>query len=190
MSMGAISPAAAEEDGPAHVITELDHTILAIVGRDGPMSAYDVRKVFAGSLTPSWSASTGSVYPSIRRLVQAGLILSSQPAGGRNRTTLTLSPLGSARVRDWLMGITVEVAAATPDPVRTRLYFLSLLGPAARTVMLEQAEASTRGALLEAERRRAERSEDDVSRLISEGVISELQARLTWLGRVRRALTA
>jgi DNA-binding PadR family transcriptional regulator len=188
--MGATSPGAAEQVGLEPAITELDHTILAIVDRDGPMSAYDVRKVFAGSLTPSWSASTGSVYPSIRRLGQGGLILSSQPAGGRNRTTLTLSPRGTSRVREWLMGITVDVAAATPDPVRTRLYFLSLLGSAARTAMLEQAEASTRGALAEAERRRAERSDDKINGLISEGVISELQARLTWLGRVRRALTA
>jgi DNA-binding PadR family transcriptional regulator len=182
-----------EGEGRAHTapaITDLDYTVMAIVGRDGPMSPYDVRKVFAGSLTPIWSSSTGSVYPSIRRLAQAGLIVGSAPEGARNRTTVVLSAQGRRLLQGWLLGITAEVAAATPDPVRTRLFFIDLLNPADRIAIFDRAEESTRAALAHAERRRAERPRDLVTDLISEGVLSELRARLDWLGRVRRAVTA
>jgi DNA-binding PadR family transcriptional regulator len=168
-------------------MTELDFTILAIIGRDGPLSAYDVRKVFARSLTPTWSSSTGSVYPSIRRLEAADMVTSSTPEGARSRKALSITEAGRAALEPWLTNITPELAAATPDPIRTRMFFLMFLDAQRRGEIVATAIESTKAALHEAERRRSARplsQGDDLARLASEGVLFELRARLEWLGRL------
>ena len=171
-------------------MTELDFTILAIIARDGPLSAYDVRKVFARSLTSTWSSSTGSIYPSIRRLENARHVVSSSPKGARARKTVRVTPLGRAAVESWLEAITPEMAGPAPNPVRTRMYFLSLLNSTQRTVFIRKAIASTRSAATDAERRRDGRASDEhediVQHLASEGVLYELRGRLRWLEWLER----
>jgi DNA-binding PadR family transcriptional regulator len=166
-------------------MTELDFTILAIIARDGPLSAYDVRKVFARSLTSTWSSSTGSIYPSIRRLEHARHVASSSPKGARARKTIRVTPAGRAALDRWLAAITPEMAGPTPNPVRTRMYFLGILNPAKRVAIIRKAVEGTRSAVAEAERRRATRAgaerDDMVQHLASEGVLFEIRARLEWL---------
>jgi DNA-binding PadR family transcriptional regulator len=171
-------------------MTELDYTILAIIARDGPLSAYDVRKVFARSLTSTWSSSTGSIYPSIRRLAKARHVTSSSPKGARARKTMRVTPAGRAALDEWLDAITPELAGPTPNPLRTRMYFLGILSSAKRSTIIRKAIASTEAAVREAEQRRAARAtagrEDVVQHLASEGVLYELRARLQWLAWLER----
>jgi DNA-binding PadR family transcriptional regulator len=166
-------------------MTELDCTILAIIARDGPLSAYDVRKVFARSLTATWSSSTGSIYPSIRRLEKARHVASSSPKGARARKTLRVTPTGRAALDRWLEAITPEMAGPTPNPLRTRMYFLGILSSTRRSAIIRKAIESTRSAAAEAERRRTVRENNDaadvVQHLASEGVLYEIRARLQWL---------
>jgi len=165
-------------------MTELDHTVLAIVGRDGPMSAYDVRKEFSGSLTPAWSSSTGSIYPCIRRLVESGRLTASAPKGGRSKRILAITPAGRRVLRDWLSSDTALIASATPDPIRTRCYFLSLMTRFDRDRFLDDALRSTEKALASAEAIRNDRLKaklGSLQHLVSEGVIFELAARRDWL---------
>ena len=171
-------------------MTELDYTILAIIARDGPLSAYDVRKVFARSLTSTWSSSTGSIYPSIRRLEDARLVASSSPKGARARKTIRATAAGRTALDDWLQAITPDIAGPAPHPVRTRMYFLGLLSSAKRSAIIRKAIESTRSAAAEAERRRTARAnaehDDIVQHLASEGVLYELRARLQWLEWLER----
>ena len=166
-------------------MTELDSTILAIIARDGPLSAYDVRKVFARSLTSTWSSSTGSIYPSIRRLQEAGHVTAGSAKGARARKSLRVTASGRAAVDAWLRGMTAEVAGPTPNPIRTRMYFVGIVDPAERLAIVQQASKSTCAALAAAEHARAERiavsAGDAVQHLASEGVLFELRARLEWL---------
>jgi DNA-binding PadR family transcriptional regulator len=169
---------------PPGKMTELDHTVLAIVARDGPLSTYAVCKVFEGSLTDTWSASTGSIYPSIRRLVAAGLLEAAPPEGGRGRKELTITAAGTAALSEWLTGGTSAIASATPDPIRTRTYFLSLITPAQRRQFLEDALGNTEAALSVAKSEREARiasGVDNLQYLASAGVIYELTARRGWL---------
>jgi len=174
-------------------MTELDFTILAIIGRDGPLSAYDVRKVFAQSLTPTWSSSTGSVYPSMGRLEAAGLITASTPKGARSRKALSITAAGRAAIQLWLSTITPEIASATPDPIRTRMFFLTLVGPRQRSGLITSAIESTKAAIQEAERLRLARPLSkglDLRLLASEGVLFELRARLDWLRWLQKKVSA
>ena len=173
-------------------MTELDYTVLALIARDGPLSAYDVRKDFANSLTPTWSSSTGSIYPSIHRLADAKLIRASAPAGARGKQKLTITVAGQHALSEWLSTVTIDVAAPTPDPVRTRAHFLPLLDRKARRVFLADAIASTSAAIEVAEARKEERIAAGATKeayLPGIGVLYELRARKEWLELLMRELT-
>jgi DNA-binding PadR family transcriptional regulator len=165
-------------------MTELGFTILAIIGQQGPLSAYDIRKVFAHSLTPAWSSSPGAVYPSVQRLKAAGLVTQTRPKGARSRQQLTITSRGRIALLRWLTELNPEIAAPTPDPIRTRLYFLGMLSATQREQLIAEATRCTRAAIATAEQRLRERAEEGVDELqlfAAEGVLSELKARRRWL---------
>ena len=174
-------------------MTELDHTVLAIIGRGEPLSAYDIRKVFAASLTPAWSSSTGSIYPSIRRLIDAGLIEATDPEGARAKRVLSLTEEGKTTLENWLVADTAKIAVATPDPIRTRAAFLSLLNHQQRERFLAGALRNSELALTAAEavrRDRVEAGSTSLNHLVSEGVIFQLRARIDWLKLMIEAVAA
>ncbi|HET7433318.1 MAG TPA: PadR family transcriptional regulator [Thermoanaerobaculia bacterium] len=165
-------------------LTEMDYTILGIIGRQGPLSAYDIRKVFAASLTPTWSSSTGSVYPSSRRLLAAKLISESAPEGARSRKRLRITPKGRNALTEWLTDVHAAVASPTPDPIRTRMYFLAVLDEEQRNGLVAAALARTDEAIAISRQRLRDRSHegrDDWELWAAEGVLYELEARREWL---------
>lgn len=172
-------------------LTEMDLTMLGIIGKQGPLSAYDVRKVFASSLTPTWSSSTGSVYPASRRLIEAGLVTESKPQGARSRKRLRITPKGRRALEAWLTGLNADIAAPTPDPIRTRMYFLDILDRDLRRRLVRDAIVLTEQSIEDATRRLEERSKRGVDaweRLAAEGVLYELRARREWLRWLARRI--
>jgi len=168
-------------------MTELDCTILAIISQQGPLSPYDVRKVFAQSLTPAWSSSPGAVYPSVQRLAALGFVSQTDPHGARSRQHLTITRRGQKALAAWLTKLEPEIAAPTPDPIRTRLYFLGLLDHVQRQELIADAIRHTSAAIATAEQRLKERAQegvDDLQLCAGEGVLYELKARRRWLQRV------
>ena len=173
-------------------MTELESTILAVVVRDGPISAYGVRKVFAGSSTPSWSSSTGAIYPCVRRLIDAGLLISNSPEGSRRKQTLSATSQGRAAVRTWLSHLDADTAAANPDPVRTRAFFLGTLAKGSRLAFVERALGATAEALRQVEQEIAAEREAGVDAIVIEagaGAAYELRARQRWLEALRKVVS-
>ena len=173
------------------MLTELDNCILGVIWREGPMSAYGVRAHFARSSTTTWSSSTGTVYPAIRRLRDNGLLDAASPSGPRKSELLSLTAKGRDALKRWLKDVAVELGASTADPIRTRVHFLSALGAADRKRALADYRAATSAAIDELEKEagrpatsRVERSE----RLGTLGALAELRARLDWLSTVEREL--
>ena len=165
-------------------MTELEATILAIIGQAGPMTAYDIRKVFADSLTPAWSSSPGAVYPAVRRLKQAGLVDESKPSGSRGRKRINTTAKGRKVLTEWLGTLPPQSAGPTPDPIRTRMYFLGSLTAEQRTLLLSGAIRDTEAALVAARESLHERSRSGRDKLqiwVAEGVLFQLDARLQWL---------
>jgi DNA-binding PadR family transcriptional regulator len=175
------------------MLTELDNCIIAVIWRGGPMSAYGVRSHFGRSTTTTWSSSTGTVYPAIRRLRKAGLLKAASPTGPRNSELLSLTDAGKAALERWLTQTSPELGASTADPIRTRVHFLTALDPSRRKQVLEDYRATTRAAIgrLEASAQLPAVSEVDRSeRLGTLGALAELRARLTWLDEVESELSA
>ncbi len=174
------------------MLTELDHCILGIIWRGQPMTAYAVRSHLAQSTTPTWSASTGTVYPSIGRLTKAGLVTASAPSGPRSSVLLTVGPAGKTVLERWLTYIDAGIGMPSPDPIRTRMHFLEALPARQRTKTLKSYQDATRNAVeeLEARAKNNAASRVDLSERIGMlGAIAELKARLGWLLEVERLMT-
>jgi DNA-binding PadR family transcriptional regulator len=173
------------------MLTELDHCVLAVIWRGGPTSAYGVRAHFAGSRTVSWSSSTGTIYPAIRRLRQAGLLKAAAPTGPRKSELLSLTPKGRAAIDAWLTMVTPELGSSIADPIRTRVHFLTALDGRARKRVLEAYRAATRAAIAREEAALAVPATTEVDRserLGALGALAELKARLAWLDTVEHEL--
>jgi DNA-binding PadR family transcriptional regulator len=157
------------------------------------MSAYGVRAHFAGSRTVSWSSSTGTVYPAIRRLRQAGYLEAAAPAGPRKSELLSLTRKGRTALDSWLTQLQPDLGSSTADPIRTRVHFLSALDAPARREALASYRAATRAAIAAVEKALAVRSADPVQRserLGSLGALAQLKARLEFLDMAEAELLA
>lgn len=173
------------------MLTELDNCILGVIWRGGPMSAYDVRNHFAASTTRAWSSSTGTVYPSIKRLIAAGFLTASERSGPRKRQLLSLTDAGSKALRHWLECISAEVGSPTADPLRTRVHFLGALPENDRRKAFEQYRSVTAEKIEELERiaaRPARSAVEKSERLGTLGALMELKARLAWFNAIEGEL--
>lgn len=168
-------------------LTELDYCVLGVIWRDGPMSSYAVRKVFHDSTTAAWSSSSGSIYPSIRRLIEAGLVTGGAPQDRRKTRVVNITGAGYDRLQDWLRDVRPDLGTATPDPIRTRVQFLTALRTEERDAFVAAARRVSEAAVRELEAHAVEsaaNSNNSLDVLCTVGAMREVQARLSWLHEV------
>jgi PadR family transcriptional regulator AphA len=82
-----------------------------------PMSGYDIRKAIQQSIAHIWSESFGQIYPTLRKLVDRGLVQARAggPQGKRDRQVYALTAKGRAHLAQWL------AQPAQSQPVRNEL---------------------------------------------------------------------
>jgi DNA-binding PadR family transcriptional regulator len=168
-------------------LTELDFCVLGVIWAHGPLSAYGVRARFEESNTTAWSSSAGSIYPSIRRLVRAGLAVASSCQDERGTRHVGITAKGREQLRAWLVDLPPKIGTATADPIRTRAQFVTSVPFEDRLRFLDTARAITRAALKEVEavtKEQSGRSETMLEYIGNLGSVFELRARLQWLNRV------
>jgi len=172
-------------------LTELDFCVLGVIWECGPLSAYRVRARFAESNTATWSSSAGSIYPSIRRLVRAGLAVAGSRQDERGTRHVGITAKGRERLRTWLIDLSPKLGTATADPIRTRAQFVTSVPYQDRLRFLDTAQTITRAALKEVEAvtKAQSASSDTLLEYIGNlGSVFELRARLQWLNRVAHLL--
>ncbi len=84
---------------------QLSPTAYVILGfvRNEPRSGYEVKALVDNSTRFFWAASYGQIYPELKRLSEAGLIVGSDtPTGGRKRTVYEITADGEEELRAWL----------------------------------------------------------------------------------------
>jgi DNA-binding PadR family transcriptional regulator len=176
---------------PGRQLTELEGCVLGLVKERGACTPYAIRRVFLKSPTPHWSGSAGAIYPLIRRLSRMGLVRAVPAAPDRRgRTRYALTPAGEAAFARWLgppfSRLTIGVP---PDPMRTRIGFLGLLAPLKRRAFLTEITTGFRSHLAELTSALAEEA-DPFERLALRGSQLAIQARLTWVGELVKALSS
>lgn len=172
--------------------TELEHCVLGVVWRDGPCSAYAVQREFAQSVSSTWSASAGSIYPVIRRLERRGLVAARTKAWGRKgKREFAVTAKGTRLLRSWIVELPDWTGRPTIDPIRTRLNFLTAVkSRKAQLRFIDRAAANTQ-ALVPTLRREAQQANGDaspVAYLKALSALYELEARLKWSREARRVL--
>jgi PadR family transcriptional regulator AphA len=70
----------------------------------GPMSGYDLKKLFDGSLRNFWAESYGQIYPILKRLVAQGwaTLREERQAGKPARKVCAITPKGRQVLEKWL----------------------------------------------------------------------------------------
>jgi DNA-binding PadR family transcriptional regulator len=168
--------------------SELEGCVLGHLWKHGPCTAYSVRRALFDSPSLHWSGSAGAVYPLLARLEERGFVRSKKTMrGDRVGWPCSITPAGRARLLAWLgPPIAPDVVAITPDPLRTRLYFLSALDSRRRATFFTQARAALEEHLAVLA---AEETPDEFDRLALRGALALTRARIAWLEQVRRALS-
>ena len=165
-------------------LSELEACVLGVIWRDGPNTAYQVRMSFSRSLTTSWRASTGSIYPLIRKLKKMGLITERAiPDDPRRAKMLEITENGLAEVKSWVASMPEWIAEPVADTIRTRYHFLSSLPERQRSAVLAAWISHTQEAITHAKAEILHYTEigDKIDATAHRGMMMQLQARLKWL---------
>lgn len=174
--------------GPDRLLSRLEHAVLGLVWRGQPCTAYSVRQQFKASPSSHFSGSAGAVYPALQRLQRWGLLSAeSTQRGTRNSYSYAVTDAGIAALRAWLNGpLPDEDVSYSFDPLRTRVYYLALLGAAERLRFVQEALERTRAqaALVEADYDRKKAAGDRFLTAGVRGVLCEVQARVAWLEEI------
>jgi DNA-binding PadR family transcriptional regulator len=172
-------------------LSEIEACVLALVSADGPATPYAIRKVFLDSPSPQWSGSAGTIYPLVERLLRRKLIRSKLCLTGKRRGyQISLTAAGSRALRSWLsFPIPEWVAGVPPDPLRTRVRFLSAVGANHQRAFLQKAHRQTQAHLRvvegDCERQRAK---GGFQYLMARGALLSMQSRCAFLQEVADAL--
>jgi len=110
---------------------ELSPTAYVVLGmiRGAPKSGYEIKAAVDGSTRFFWAASYGQIYPELKRLSEAGMVVGVEaPTGGRPRTVYEITADGEEELRAWLRQPprTYEMR----DEGLLKLFFAAALPPA------------------------------------------------------------
>ena len=78
------------------------YVILGMVSEE-PRSGYEIKAEVDSTTRFFWAASYGQIYPELKRLAEAGLVVGSDaPTGGRQRTVYEITADGEEELKAWL----------------------------------------------------------------------------------------
>jgi PadR family transcriptional regulator AphA len=81
-----------------------------------PMSGYEMRQLVTQSIGHFWSESYGQIYPSLKRLVNGGLVTKkTDPSSKRDKHIYQITDEGRTQLDRW------RAAAPKPQPTRNEL---------------------------------------------------------------------
>jgi PadR family transcriptional regulator, regulatory protein AphA len=86
-------------------MTTLNRTsflVLGLIGRGLP-TGYAMKRAIDQAAQFFWAVSYGQIYPELKKLAAAGLLVGrDEPTGARGRTAYELTPAGEAELMRWL----------------------------------------------------------------------------------------
>jgi DNA-binding PadR family transcriptional regulator len=132
-------------------LSELEGAILSEIEHRGRETTFQVRRAFAESVSLEWKGSAGGVYPAVRRLEQDGLILASEPAGGRKARTLSLTEIGREALTAWACDPLAGTSVGA-DPFRLRSGIWLLLPEVERKALFAELDGEITRQVVQLER--------------------------------------
>jgi DNA-binding PadR family transcriptional regulator len=168
-------------------LTDNEGSLLALVLRRQPVTAYQLLKIYEQSPVSSFNESKGSLYPLIRRMKQRGLLAARRVSGdGRNAELLTCTEDGRNAVRDWVLQ--VRPSHVLPDdPLRTKIISFGLLDPDQQREWIDRVRAAVDQKIEEVEAY-AVGLDMPYQHLVHANAIAALRDRIAWLDLLSRMM--
>lgn len=164
----------------APALTDNEGTLLALVLRVQPVTAYQIAKIYEGSPVSNFNTSKGKLYPLIRRLRARGLIRSQQVAGdARGTEQLACTRSGQKAVRSWLMEIR-STHLLIEDPLRTKVQSFDLLSRDERVEWIIEIKAQLLKKLEEVEEYGREVTVP-FKDFVHDNAVRSIRSRMDWL---------
>lgn len=164
-------------------LTEFEGAILMEVARQENVSAFKVRQAFRSSFSSAWSGSAGAVYTAVNRLIDAGLLKTTDPLDRRGTRHLQLTAAGRKAHRAWMED--VEAASSIgSDPFRLRAPGWLELPARERMALLARLQNRLEGELARVTEFAAQADAHDQVRVVFANAL--LRSRLAWLVQLRK----
>ena len=108
-------------------LTENEGSLLGVVARQQPITAYQLLLIYGQSPVSSFNSSKGAIYPIIKRLKSRGLLAAERVTDDKRGTeALSCTEEGLEALRQWVRGVHPGHTLLA-DPLRSRVQFLDLL---------------------------------------------------------------
>ncbi len=161
----------------------LELAILGVLMRES-MHGYGLKTWLEQNIGTLIVINFGALYPLLRRLEEQGLIESESQSGdkGNTRTSYRITSAGRSYWQAEMLDTPRESWVNTKLRFIVKLYFLSLLEPAARCRILEERLQLSRAKLLYYSSR--SEPEDYYQRQVSEYAVDQLGNEVVWLERL------
>jgi len=173
-------------------LSELEGVCLGLVRKHEPCTAYLVRQELKAAPSSHWQASAGSVYPLLSRLEDEGTVVTtSDKADGRGRKLLRITRQGRTSLEKWLLaGAAPEPISSVMDPIRSRMFFLDVLGAAQQASYLDSLVVEMERYTRKTKEHLSTLSQtgETFAYLGALGAVKIAEARSEWLREVRKAL--
>lgn len=168
-------------------LTDNEGSLLALVLRKQPITAYQIMKIHEQSPVTSFNTSKGGLYPAITRLRRRGYMIGTPVEGdGRGAEKLSCTPAGEVAAKQWLKDLR-DTHFVPVDPLRTRVLSFELLTRDEQIEWIVDAKAQMAAKLAEIERYDAVAAAP-FQDLIRENATSALQSRMQWLDKLMRVV--
>ena len=120
------------------MLSELEGVVVGIILKRQSCTAYAVRKELKASPSTHWRASAGAIYPLLERLEKEKFVTGqADSTDGRGRKLLSITSRGKKALSYWIRDFNrSDKAAEVYDPLRTRIFFLDVLGKKERAAFL------------------------------------------------------
>ncbi len=84
-------------------VSNVGHVILGFLTRE-PRSGYDIKQAVDTSTRFFFAAGYGQIYPELKKLEQAGLVIGTEKSqGARARTEYEITPAGTEALTQWVL---------------------------------------------------------------------------------------
>ncbi len=123
---------------------KLDCVILGLLAHED-LTGYEIKKRMDTALRFFWGASFGSIYPTLKGLVEDGLAIKADTAGERNKITYSITDAGRIYLKNWLE-VPVEKDELRYETL-LKLFFAGDAGGKTAIRHIENFEAKVKGGL-------------------------------------------
>jgi DNA-binding PadR family transcriptional regulator len=166
------------------------YVILGMVRKE-PKSGYEIKALVDNSTRFFWAASYGQIYPELKRLSDAGLVVGvDAPTGSRRRTVYEITADGEEELRAWLRQ-PPEVFEMREEGL-LKLFFADALPPeeAAEIVRAMRAHREAVSAQLHELQKLKGKADDPYPLMVLRGGIEFAEWFADWCARMEQEILA